>query len=289
MIARELKKCGHTVHVMKQMDLADARSLGQDKFYDVHLVGHLPHGKVVNVLRRFPHTMKRLMRIVHQKVRILKFYLMVQRLSHAYDIVHIHSVWFVALLLPLKQKLFLFHGDDVRWSPSCKGAVYMILTRVFLWVFAHTHQLGVFYVSTPDLTSEVPRSQWIPNPVDIQHFMVSHSAQHMGEALYIHNWYETDEYARKVATAHGWNLSILDRVIDDYIPYSVFPQFLAQYNIFIDRHVIQSLSKTALEALALGLKVVRYDGKIVEGLPPEHLAENVANEWLHIYREMLHV
>lgn len=43
------------------------------------------------------------------------------------------------------------------------------------------------------------------------------------------------------------------------------------------------LSKTALEALACGLKVITWKGKIIEGLPPENHPENVAKRIFNIY------
>ena len=52
---------------------------------------------------------------------------------------------------------------------------------------------------------------------------------------------------------------------------------------YIDRTSPESLSKTALEALACGLKVIRWDGRVVSGLPEDHRPERVAEVVWRIY------
>jgi hypothetical protein len=46
---------------------------------------------------------------------------------------------------------------------------------------------------------------------------------------------------------------------------------------------IPSLSKTALGALACGLKVVRWNEEVVEGLPEEYKPENVIRRLIEVY------
>ena len=60
------------------------------------------------------------------------------------------------------------------------------------------------------------------------------------------------------------------------IPYGEMPKVLNRYEYYIDRMSPKSLSKTALEVLACGLKVIRWDGRVVSGLPLEHRPERVA-------------
>lgn len=50
---------------------------------------------------------------------------------------------------------------------------------------------------------------------------------------------------------------------------------LNRYEYCIDRTSPESLSKTALEALACGLKVIRWDCRVVSGLLGEHRPERV--------------
>ena len=51
---------------------------------------------------------------------------------------------------------------------------------------------------------------------------------------------------------------------------------LNRYEYCIDRTSPGSLSKTVLEALACGLKAIRWDGRVVSGLPKEHRPERVS-------------
>lgn len=71
------------------------------------------------------------------------------------------------------------------------------------------------------------------------------------------------------------------------IPHRKMPMLLNQYEYFIDHCHVPALSKTGLEALACGCKVVRWDGKIIQGLPLEHRPENVIEKLKKIYLEVL--
>ena len=44
---------------------------------------------------------------------------------------------------------------------------------------------------------------------------------------------------------------------------------------FVDRKLLKNLSKTALEALACGLRVLNYNLEFVDNLPSEHCPTNV--------------
>jgi hypothetical protein len=52
----------------------------------------------------------------------------------------------------------------------------------------------------------------------------------------------------------------------------------------IDRKEIKSLSKTALECLAMGMTVFDYDGNTMRNLPKYHYPEVVAEKSLTIYK-----
>jgi hypothetical protein len=68
------------------------------------------------------------------------------------------------------------------------------------------------------------------------------------------------------------------------VPYSEMPEFLSRFEYFIDRFSIPSLSKIALEALAIGSKVLGYDGYIHKSLPVKHVPLSIAYSSLKIYR-----
>jgi hypothetical protein len=77
-------------------------------------------------------------------------------------------------------------------------------------------------------------------------------------------------------------------------PYLKMPELLRRYEYYIDvkrdsngELLKGTLSKTALEALACGVKVITCEGKIVEALPLDHRPENVAKKTFNLYLENL--
>jgi hypothetical protein len=58
------------------------------------------------------------------------------------------------------------------------------------------------------------------------------------------------------------------------------PEFFSNYSVYVDirivkNQIIESLSKTALEALACNLRVLSFDLKYLNEFPPKHSAANV--------------
>lgn len=281
LIAKYQRRLGHEAVVVKRYGF-DGLSIG--KLYGTHTI---PKRKYVALGSKVPsllNPVKKVLRTILKQHRTLQFYITIRRLAKNYDILHIHSQYRTLFFTLSTRKIFEFHGDDARKTPSFQNPIDQLLTRLFLRVF---HRLERFYVSTPDLTKDVPDSQWIPNPVDTELFVSVNPKKPNGHALYVHNWYETSEAAKKIAEAHDWKLTILDRAKHEFVRYEDMPFYLSQFEYFIDRHAIPSLSKTALEALALGLRVVNWKGEIVEGLPECHMPENVAKRTLKIYEELL--
>jgi hypothetical protein len=282
LITKHMVQHGHQAIVLKQGDSSNRLSLGQDKFYSSFLLGEnsVPPNysfgpKIVTVLRAKLWKLR----------NVVKFYVTAARLSRFYDIVHVNSLYWLFFLISKRKLILHFHGTDIRDSPSVKSSWDRLVTRLFIRLFSPRY---TFYLSTPDMTKDCPNGVFVPNPVDTNHFKMGSRTSKPKTALYIQNWHEgSSDWAKAMAKKYGLQLTILDRTQDEYIPYSEFPEYLGKFEFFIDRHVIKSLSKTALEALAVGLKVIRWDGKIVEGLPSEHLPENVARKWLEIYSNKL--
>jgi hypothetical protein len=70
--------------------------------------------------------------------------------------------------------------------------------------------------------------------------------------------------------------------------YGEMPDFLKQYELYVDiryvnKKVLENLSKTALESLACGLRVLDYKLNYHKGLPSEHNPSHVISELSHIY------
>jgi len=74
---------------------------------------------------------------------------------------------------------------------------------------------------------------------------------------------------------------------NQFLKHEVFLESLSSYEYYIDvkrdfpghkaeGKILEAMSLTGLEALALGCKVIDWKGEVHEGLPPEHRSENVA-------------
>lgn len=198
------------------------------------------------------------------------------------DIVHIHSlhrlVPIIRRIYPKKPIVLHYHGSEIRGKWKSKE---------MYWIYA-----DAVLVSTPDLLAGAPRHViYLPNPVDTELFRPMPEyriSENIG--IFIHRGYtDYDEAIRKTAEiAKKIKIKVfIHDSLNKPIPYLLMPKFLNKFNYFIDRWWINSLSKTALEALACGLKVIRWDGKVIQGLPQEHKPEYVVRKLARIYYEVL--
>jgi len=234
---------------------------------------------------KLPAIIKLSMRSLKRRVRSITFYLFVRKHSKNYDILHIHSVWKTVLLVPFKKKILEFHGDDMRKNPSFMPWWKRVVVRSFIRLYT---VFAPIYVSTPDLLDEgFSNVVYIPNPVDPHHFARLNEPEPK-TALYTHSWYMSKDHARELASCLGLDLTILDRTSGVWISHEDFPAYLSKFEYFIDRKEIPSLSKTGLEALVMGLKLVQgWDGKVLEGLDSQHYPDRVAENVMEIYRKTL--
>jgi len=196
-----------------------------------------------------------------------RFILKALFMARKYDVIHVHAldkiVPLLKLLYPRKTIILHYHGSNIRgkWN-----------SRKKYWRWA-----DLLLISTPDLLEGAPKHAiYLPNPVDTELFKPMPELRKTNTGLYIikHQRGENIEWARRIAEKLSIKLTIVDRDVNP-IPYMELPRFLNHFEYYIDRNYIPSLSKTALEALACGLKVVRWDDKVIENLPPEHKPENV--------------
>ena len=202
-------------------------------------------------------------------------------MARKYDLIHVHDFdKFVPLLkrfYPSKPVILHYHGTRIRGKADGRRRYYQKADFVI--------------VSTPDLLEDSPEATYIPNPVDTEFFqpLRDHSDN---SAIYIikhqEELGETLEWPKSVAQKYGLKLSFRDR-IENPIPYKELPMFLNQYSYFVDRDYVKSLSKTALEALACGCRVIRWDGQVIGSLPLEHYPTVVVEKILKIYESLTEV
>jgi glycosyltransferase involved in cell wall biosynthesis len=204
-----------------------------------------------------------------------RFVLRCLLLAKKFDILHIHSldklVPILKLLYPKKPIVLHYHGSEIRkkWS-----------LRVKYWSKAD----AILY-STPDLLEQdtPKRANYLPNPVDTDLFYEQPNVYRKPKTAIVFQYLVEKDKVEKYAQALGVSLVFLER----RIPHSMMPETLNRYEYYVDRTQIPSLSKTALEALACGLKVVRWDGVVLQGLPEEHKPENVVRTLVSVYDSIL--
>jgi glycosyltransferase involved in cell wall biosynthesis len=202
-------------------------------------------------------------------------------LARKYDIIHIHDV---DILIPLfkllyrKPTIIHYHGGSIRgkWERRRK-----------FWSKA-----DVIIVSTKDLLEGAPDNAiYLPNPVDTEHFYYRGSRK-LGTAFHIS--YNADKEAKDIAKEFNLELTIHNRK-ENPINHTEMPFILSKYEYYIDikrdyvtkKLLKGSLSKTALEALACGCKVITYNKSIVEGLPYEHKPQVITKRLFDIYSSLI--
>ncbi|MCI0558425.1 MAG: hypothetical protein MN733_08010, partial [Nitrososphaera sp.] len=209
-----------------------------------------------------------------------------KREAARYDIVHVHSLYKIIPDLrkkyPGKNLIIHYHGSEVRKNES--EASRADAEEKADAVVGATADLGAFVKSG---------MIHVPNPVDTDHFRANDfSTGECGKAFTIRATHADTEWTIELLKRNGINLQVdvLDRQSKP-VPYSQMPSLLKSYEIyvdlkFIDDTLLSAPSKTGLEALACGLKVLNHELKYVEGLPKQHRPEIVASKLLDIYSSL---
>jgi glycosyltransferase involved in cell wall biosynthesis len=231
------------------------------------------------------------------------------------DIIHIHSR--IDILLKLRKKfgrskkiILHYHGTDIRGLKKQKlphrsqisdlairsimmyrGLRDKVLFRKRMHINAQ-RMADTVIVSTPDLLQLVAKGIYLSNPVDTDHFKPDSLLKNeQKEALTIDTEVTDIQWALDYCKMHNisLNIEVYNRIKAPII-YKDMPDFLRRYKIYVDiryvdKTILQNLSKTALEALACGLKVLDYQLKYRQGLPLEHDPINVISRLSTIYSQ----
>jgi hypothetical protein len=191
-------------------------------------------------------------------------------------------------LVPLIRKksknkfiILHFHGSELR------NAVFEPLLKKI--IFEAENNSNLIIVSTPDLLEySYERAIYLNNPIDREHFKPLISKQSVKSFFTIKTNNINLNLLKNYLQINGFdfNLRIYDRSANP-IFYSEMPNFLNKFDVyvdirFIDNTLLENLSKTALEALACNLKVLRHDLKIVDNFPQEHDAYSVTKKLMSI-------
>lgn len=224
------------------------------------------------------------------------------------DIIHIHSLPEMVIKIRKfygKSKIIIlhYHGTDIRgFSEKRVNDSYLrnIVTpkkfiRKMLRKRMHIkaqRSADRVIVGTPDLIHLVRGSVLSHIPVDKDHFNEKSNVPAINERAILIKSEVTDvepaiEYIRQKGL--DLNLEIYDRTKNP-ISYMDFPNFLKNYDIYVDlrfvnNKLLQNLSTTALQALGCGLRVLNYNLEYIDKLPAEHYPWNVTNKLSSIYSQ----
>ena len=238
------------------------------------------------------------------------------------DIIHIHSMEELVVKMRKtfgnsKKIILHYHGTDIRGLKPNFSTLQNMKTRTKLFGAKVRNRIRIlkmgYYkslptlrmesqkiadeilVSTPDLLSLLPNAKYLPNPVDVDHFSkdnVANINEFNDKALTIKTPTGNTEKSLQYCKENNIDLKIdvFDRT---KIPtsYQEIPNLLKKYSVYVDIRVVndkilESLSKTALESLACGLKVLNYKLEYIEKLPEIHNPVNVTNKLENIYNRI---
>jgi hypothetical protein len=227
------------------------------------------------------------------------------------NVIHIHSLPEMVINIRNTYKdskviILHYHGTDIRGSEDnsrifnlrnilrLKNIVRKIRNRR-LHIKAQRLADRVI-VSTPDLIQLVKGSIFLPNPIDTNHFnkkLIKERSNDASDDVYKGILVNSEVTNINLAINYckqkniNFNIDIHDRTKNP-ICYKDIPNFLKKYNVYIDlrfvnEKLLKNLSKTALEALACGLRVINYNLEYVDNLPSEHYPTNVITMLSSIY------
>ncbi|HZW85270.1 MAG TPA: hypothetical protein VFE91_05150 [Nitrososphaerales archaeon] len=154
------------------------------------------------------------------------------------------------------------------------------------WSKAHAR-----VIATPGLAEMVEGATFIAEPVDTEKF---YDEGHHEPGTALTSAYSADAEAESLAGEHGLKLTFLRRDTAP-VPHSEFPSLLNKFEYYIDikrsqgvsNEIVKATGMTCLEALACGCKVIRWDGKVLQGLPEENRPDVAAGNYLSLYQSLL--
>ena len=235
------------------------------------------------------------------------------------DVIHVHSMEEIVVKMRKtfgnsKKIILHYHGTDIRGlknknnpalsSMKIKTKFYMRklrnrlrLIRMGYYKSAKTESqklADVILVSTDDLLSLLPNAKYLPNPVDLDHFSkeTNKDSKVNDNALTIKT--ETGNTKKVLEYCKENNIDLKIDVFDRTktpLLHEQIPNLLKKYNLYVDIKIVndqllESLSKTGLESLACGLKVLNYKLEYLDKLPQKHNPVSVVNHLENIYNSI---
>lgn len=231
-----------------------------------------------------------------------------------YDIIHVHSSSGMIFVLRKKygtsKKVILhYHGTEIRGVDNFdkrkkeynKNLLLMVLKIIKNKTKRKTinpsslHRLAQLLsdnvlISQKDLSIYVKNAEYIPIPIDLDHFYKNENHNKRKRALL----FKTDKSNIKktleiITNNFNFSAEVHDR-ISNPIKYSKMPEFLNQYEMYVDIRfvnelLLEDLSTTSLQSLACGLKVITPQLKILDTFPLQHNPTQIVDRLLKLYKQ----
>lgn len=196
-------------------------------------------------------------------------------------VIHVNYIYeelpLVRLIAPLTPIIYQYHGGDVR-ERIARG----------LPPHEETQLADKIIVSTDDLQAY---GEWYDRPIPDTFYY--RGGRVPGTALMNYVSYviiDQRPLAARLCSERGLKLTILDRDEGPTVPYVGMPSFLSKFEYYLDfkGHIERTvLSKTALEALACGCKVIQDAdlSKVITDATP-YVRHNHPSDYAKLYARM---
>jgi hypothetical protein len=230
-----------------------------------------------------------------------------------YDIIHVHSSYGMIFVLRKKygtsKKLILhYHGTDIRGLDNFEKRKREYNKNLLLLVGkiikdkikrktinpSSLHRLAQLLsdnvlISQKDLSRYLKNAEYIPIPIDLDHFYKNESHIKRKALLFKTQTSNIKKTLETINKNFNFSVEVHDR-ISNPIKYSQMPEFLNQYELYIDiRYVnellLEDLSTTSLQSLACGLRVITPQLKILDTFPLQHNPTQIVDKLLKLYKQ----
>jgi len=196
-----------------------------------------------------------------------------------YDIIHIHGdnkvLKLFKMTLPYKKLIIHYHGSDIRgkWKDD-------------RWKYADK-----IIVSTPDLLEGSPEgTEYLPNVID-EKLCALYKRREKEKDSCFHVYNEANDKAIDYFYRNGVRV-IIHYPESNPLNHFDFLDKLSSYEYYIDvkrreGKILEAMSLTGLEALFMGVKVIRWDGALISEFPFQHRSINVCSKLKGIYEDLM--
>ena len=173
-----------------------------------------------------------------------------------YDKIIIHDYTEFSTHFPAHKLIYIFHGTKLRgMSQSDKDFIV---------------ESGIpVYVTTTDLMELIP-STYLPNPVDLEHFVNDCGTEEEGDWFCINRSYQRDFIEKRIREKYP-KVEYYERNKNSIVPYEDMPMFLEQHTNYVDWKFtydkpdpisLPDMSCTGLQAMAVGCTVHDRNGVV---------------------------